>query len=33
VAWRADSLPDDLSALLSTVTGNVAAETTGAEIG
>jgi hypothetical protein len=33
VAWRADSLPDDLAALLSTVTGNVAAQTSGAEIG
>ena len=33
VAWRADSLPDDVSALLSTVTGNVAVEGAGAEIG
>jgi hypothetical protein len=33
VAWRADSLPDNVSALLSTVTGNVAVETAGAEIG
>jgi len=31
VAWRADSLPDDVSALLSTVTGNVAVETAGAK--
>ena len=33
VAWRADSLPDDVSALLSTVTGNVAVMTAAAEIG
>jgi 2-polyprenyl-6-methoxyphenol hydroxylase-like FAD-dependent oxidoreductase len=33
VAWRADSLPDNVCALLSTVSGNVAAETADAETG
>ena len=33
VAWRADSLPDDVSALLATVTGNAAVQTARADIG
>jgi 2-polyprenyl-6-methoxyphenol hydroxylase-like FAD-dependent oxidoreductase len=33
VAWRADSMPGSASALIATVTGNVAVETVGPEIG